>query len=288
MKQCSERRRAHILKRHRQLIYLRERKSSLTLEFNLLLQYNFKPPSTQTILDIMSDLIRDSPVGCFLRILTRNRWASFPESQPQFKLPGTYSSNLHSTMRDESTLVTWYSMDDPDNPHNWSALKKSWVSFVIMLYTFTVYIGSSLYVSSIEDIVGVFHTTSVIGSLGLSLYVIGYGVAPLLLSPLSEIPSIGRNLPYIITFFMFFICCIPLCLVDNIAGLLILRFLLGCFGSPALATGGASFGDVFSAKLMPYVITLWGGGATMAPVSYVSMYFPLRYGTRELINYNYR
>ncbi|RFU23778.1 hypothetical protein B7463_g12560, partial [Scytalidium lignicola] len=218
------------------------------------------------ILDrIMLDLIRDSPVGYCLRYLTRNRWAAFSEHQPQFKIPDAYKSNSHSCEEDRSILVTWYSADDPDNPHNWSPLKKGWVSFVILLYTFTIYIGSSLYVVSIPGIVEVFHVTNEVGSLGLSLYVLGYGAAPMILSPLSEIPSIGRNLPYIITFFLFFICCIPLCLVNSLAGLLILRLLLGCFGSPALATGGASYGDFFSANQMPYVIALWGGGATLAP-----------------------
>jgi MFS transporter, DHA1 family, multidrug resistance protein len=28
-------------------------------------------------------------------------------------------------------LVTWYTTDDRDNPHNWSQKKKSWVSFLI-------------------------------------------------------------------------------------------------------------------------------------------------------------
>ncbi|KAK6386925.1 hypothetical protein LTS17_000189 [Exophiala oligosperma] len=162
-------------------------------------------------------------------------------------------------------IVSWYEDSDPDDPHNWSPLKKGYVSFVILLYTFTVYIGTSMYTASIPDIVNMYHIPQVIGSLGLSLYVLGYGVAPLILSPLSEIPSIGRNIPYIITFFLLFILCIPMALVDNIPGLLVLRFLLGFFGSPALSTGGASYGDFYGAKIMPYVITFWGCGATLGP-----------------------
>ena len=70
------------------------------------------------------------------------------------------------------------------------------------------------------------------------------GTGPLLFSPLSEIPIIGRNPPYIITFAIFVILCVPTALVDNFAGLLVLRFLQGFFGSPCLATGGATFGDL--------------------------------------------
>jgi DHA1 family multidrug resistance protein-like MFS transporter len=54
-------------------------------------------------------------------------------------------------------------------------------------------------------------------------------------------------------------------LVDNIGGILVLRFLLGFFGSPCLATVGASYGDFYDAAAMPYVIALWGGGATLGP-----------------------
>ncbi len=42
---------------------------------------------------------------------------------------------------------------------------------------------------------------------------------------------------------------------------------LGVCGSPALATGGASYGDFYAATEMPYVLVLWGGGATLGPVS---------------------
>lgn len=167
----------------------------------------------------------------------------------------------------DSHIVSWYADDDPDNPHNWSPLKKAWLSFVILLYTFTVYIGSSLYVASITSIVETYKTSETVASLGLSFYVLGYGLGPLILAPLSEIPAIGRNPPYIFTFLIFVLLCIPTCLIDDIAGLLVLRFLLGLFGSPALATGGASYGDFYGDKEMPYVIALWGGGATLGPVS---------------------
>lgn len=76
--------------------------------------------------------------------------------------------------------------------------------------------------------------------LGLSLFVAGYGIGPLFLSPLTEIPHIGRTTPYIITLFLFMILQVPTALVTNFAGFAILRFLAGFVGSPPLATGGKS------------------------------------------------
>jgi DHA1 family multidrug resistance protein-like MFS transporter len=82
----------------------------------------------------------------------------------------------------------------------------------------------------------------------------------------SEIPAIGRCKPYIITLFLFVILQIPTALVDNIAGFMILRFLAGLVGSPPLATGGASVGDVFAPEYAPMALGLWGLSASAGPV----------------------
>jgi DHA1 family multidrug resistance protein-like MFS transporter len=76
---------------------------------------------------------------------------------------------------------------------------------------------------------------------------------------------IGRNPPYMATFAIFVILCVPTALVNNIAGLLILRFLQGFFGSPCLATGGASVGDIFSLLKLPYGLSVWAAFATSGP-----------------------
>jgi len=133
-----------------------------------------------------------------------------------------------------------YATDDRDNPQNWSARKKFLAAFLIDLYTFVVYCSSSIYISSHELIKQRFGVQDFKANLGLALYVLGYGIGPLLFSPMSEIPRFGRNVPYIWTFAIFTILALPTSLVDNLGGLLTLRFLLGFFGSPCLASGGAS------------------------------------------------
>jgi MFS transporter, DHA1 family, multidrug resistance protein len=102
-------------------------------------------------------------------------------------------------------------------------------------------------------------------SLGLALYVLGYGIGPLIFSPCSEIPIIGRNPPYMMTFAIFVILCVPTALVNNITGLLIHRFLQGLFGSPCLATGGASIGDLYNLLKLPYFLTIWACFAACGP-----------------------
>ena len=77
--------------------------------------------------------------------------------------------------KDGVTLVDWYTTDDPANPQNWSSPKKAYVGFQIFIYTFVVYCGSAIYTSSEPGIMQKFHVSQSKASLGLSMYVIGYG-----------------------------------------------------------------------------------------------------------------
>jgi len=57
----------------------------------------------------------------------------------------------------------------------------------------------------------------------------------------------------------------PTAIVNNFAGLLILRFFQGFSGSPALANGGASFGDYYPSVYVPYQLSCWVFFAWTAP-----------------------
>lgn len=242
---------------------------------------------------------RETTAGQILRLASGGRFLKYPEERIGFQVPAQYAilssdSSLlvnDSTPRrdDDETLsksddleaaavvepttpkgvttVTWYSETDPENPHNWSNGRKAWVSSFLFTYTFAGYIGSSLYTASVGGVMEHFNVSEIVASLGLTLYVLAYGLAPLILSPLSEIPAIGRNPPYAASFSLFVLLSIPIPLIDDLGGILFLRFMLGFLCSPSLTTVGASYGDYVSPQNMQYVFAFWGGGATLAPVS---------------------
>ncbi|KAL6831660.1 major facilitator superfamily domain-containing protein [Trichoderma camerunense] len=225
----------------------------------------------------MLDIFRDSPAGQIIRLISRGRLAKYPEEADDFEAPDLslrLSSDLKKPVTARSSaeadsqnfkLVTWYTENDPANPLNWSLAKKAWISVVLFFYSFAGYIGASLYAAGAPDISHIFGVNNVVTGLGLAIYVFAYGIGPMLFSPLSEVPSIGRNWPYIISFAIFVLLCIPTSVVNNFGGLLVLRFLLGFFCSPCLATVGAIYSDMFGPKEPPYVIAIWGGDTTMAP-----------------------
>jgi DHA1 family multidrug resistance protein-like MFS transporter len=132
-------------------------------------------------------------------------------------------------VEDAIIVVTWYSDKDPDNPHNWSFRNKLCTGLLVLMYTISVYIVSSLCTTSILEITSIFGVGETATALGLSLYVLRYGLGPLLFAPLSKIPAISRNPPYIYTYIIFVGLSVATVLIDNFGGLLVLRFLLGLF-----------------------------------------------------------
>ncbi|KZP04822.1 MFS general substrate transporter [Athelia psychrophila] len=165
-----------------------------------------------------------------------------------------------------SNLVGWYGPQDQDNPRNWSLYKRSFVAFSISLLTFSVYVGSAIYTSSIPSLMAEFGISQTRATLGLTLYVLAYGIGPMFLAPLQDMAHIGRNPVYIGGLAAFLLFNTAIVEAKNSSTVLVFRFLTGFVGSPALATGGASMGDIFPPQAQPYVMGIWALGAVAGPI----------------------
>ncbi|SPO24075.1 related to FLR1 - Putative H+ antiporter involved in multidrug resistance [Ustilago trichophora] len=168
--------------------------------------------------------------------------------------------------QDNHIIVEWYSDSDPENPRNWSSKKKAFVTFLIGLLTFGVYSGSAIYTPSIPGVMDEFNVGLTKATLGLSLFILGYAVGPLVLSPLSELPAVGRNWTYIPSMVVFVIFNVVASIAPNYNTLMAMRFWTGFFGSPALATGGASIADMYEGVGVAFPIAVWAVGAVCGPV----------------------
>ncbi|KAI5969215.1 FLR1 [Candida margitis] len=162
-------------------------------------------------------------------------------------------------------IVTWDGDDDPDNPYNWPFYIKAIMAFQIAFLTVSVYMGSAIYTPGVADIMEKFNINETKAVLPLTMFVIGYGIGPIFFSPLSEDSRIGRTPLYIITLFIFCIMQIPTALSTSLAGMTVLRLIAGFFASPALSTGGASFGDFITLPYFVVGLATWSLGAVCGP-----------------------
>jgi DHA1 family multidrug resistance protein-like MFS transporter len=108
-------------------------------------------------------------------------------------------------------------------------------------------------------------TSGQVSALVLSMYVLGYGIGPMIFSPLSEMPMVGRNAPYMISFAIFIIMTAIGSGINNFPGIVVIRFIQGFFGGPVLSTGAASASDIYPFNKVPYALSCWAFFAYAGP-----------------------
>ncbi|CAH6720088.1 fluconazole resistance protein 1 [[Candida] jaroonii] len=175
------------------------------------------------------------------------------------------SDNSGTTSSDERIIVTWDGEDDPNNPKNWPMYLKVLIIIQVCFLTIVVYMSSAIFTPGIEVMMEDLKISRVEATLPMTMFVIGYGIGPMFLSPMSESAVFGRTNIYIITLFLFFILQIPISIVNNIGGLAVLRFFSGIVASPSLATGAASMGDITKMPYLPITIAIWSVSAVCGP-----------------------
>ena len=171
------------------------------------------------------------------------------------------SSKTSAEVRDDASQSTRAEDDvdkDPLLPMNWSMAKKNFVLAQLCMLTFAVYAGSAIYTPGVQQISQDFHVGNVVTTLGLTLFVIGYSVGPVIWTVFSEDVKIGRTPIIVGTLFAFLLLQVGCALVQNLPGLLIMRFLSGVFGSPALAIVAGIIWDIYPPTQAAYAIALWG------------------------------
>lgn len=142
-----------------------------------------------------------------------------------------------------TTFVDW-DEDDPKKPYNWPLRKKIGVTLASGTFVFVVSFSSSAFAPARAAAASQFHTSEVVMSLPVSLFITGYALGPLIWAPISEV--IGHASLLVIGLVGCGLFQIPFALAPNTAALLISRFLQGALGSAILTVGTGMFAEVYS------------------------------------------
>ncbi|KFH40521.1 putative MFS-type transporter-like protein [Hapsidospora chrysogenum ATCC 11550] len=139
-------------------------------------------------------------------------------------------------------VVSWIP-EDAGNPYNWSKGAKWTITMISALTCFAVAFSSSAYTGTMMELMMYFRSSSTLITAGVSLYVLGFALGPLIWAPLSEI--YGRQLIFAISYGLYAVFSAACTADDGVATLLILRFFAGTFGSSPLTNAGGVVSDVF-------------------------------------------
>ncbi|KAK2748532.1 hypothetical protein FQN57_000666 [Myotisia sp. PD_48] len=137
---------------------------------------------------------------------------------------------------DDYKLVT-FTVGDPENPKNWSKGYKWYCTMVVAFTCFVVAFASSVITADLEGVMEEFNISREVSLLTITLFVIGFGVGPMVFAPLSEM--VGRKPVYVVTLFIAVIFLIPCAVSKNLATLLVCRAIDGiAFSAPMTLVGG--------------------------------------------------
>jgi multidrug resistance protein len=164
----------------------------------------------------------------------------------------------------DNNLVGWDTQDDPSNPRNFPQRRKWFILSLVSAITFLSPLASSIFAPGIPFVNADFHNTSqMLGSLAVSVYVLGFAVGPLFLSPLSEI--YGRCI--VLNCSNIFFCAFTLgcALAPNLAGLIVMRFFAGLGGSACLTIGTGVIADIFPAAERGKAVAMYSVGILFGP-----------------------
>lgn len=152
------------------------------------------------------------------------------------------SEGVEKTSKAARTVEIQY-----DDPFRFSPARKWTITVLLALCTLSSTLCSSIFSATIVVTAREFDTSETVMLLGVSLFVLGYALGPLLWGPLSEL--LGRKIPIFVGYFLFAVLQIPIALSRSLAGVLICRLLAGCFGAAPIALVSAAYADFVSTHL---------------------------------------
>ncbi|KAJ3496269.1 hypothetical protein NLG97_g2783 [Lecanicillium saksenae] len=146
----------------------------------------------------------------------------------------------------ESPFVVDFLPEDSYNPFNFSSGRKWMIIGIQATATLAVSFASSAYSGGIREIFIDFGVSQEVAILGVSLFVLGFALGPLLWAPLSEV--FGRQKLFFISYLALTAFNAGAAGANSIGALIVLRFFAGAFGSSPLTNAGGVIADIFSAS----------------------------------------
>jgi Major Facilitator Superfamily len=178
--------------------------------------------------------------------------------------PAVLHHKYEGSGTEEDPYVVDFIENDPRNPMTFSAVKKWSLTMIVAFATLAVAFVSSAYSGAVEQIIIEFGASQEVVTLGISLFVLGFVIGPLLWAPFSEL--YGRQLLFIGTYGVLTAFNAGAAGSKNMTTLLVLRFFAGAFGSSPLTNAGGVIADMFPGRERGFAMAIFAAAPFMGPV----------------------
>ncbi|KAI1412818.1 MFS general substrate transporter [Hypoxylon sp. FL1857] len=178
--------------------------------------------------------------------------------------PGIRSHRYEGLGTDESPFIVTFFDGDPRDPQQFPAFARWLLCISTGLVTFGVAFGSSSFSSIVSETKQEFGGSTELGTLGVSLFVIGFILGPFVWAPTSEL--FGRQYIFLITNLAHTAFNVGTCFAQNQATLLTLRFFSGAFGAAPLTNAGGVIADCFPPAERGLAMTVFSLVPFLGPV----------------------
>ncbi|PRT54565.1 hypothetical protein B9G98_02185 [Wickerhamiella sorbophila] len=172
--------------------------------------------------------------------------------------PWKYPLDLNSNLR----IVTFVD-EDEDDPRRMSFVRKWVITVILGLVCFGVAFCSAVVTGDIKGPRDYFHVSTEVIILTVTLFVVGFGVGPLVFAPASE--EFGRQIVYIVTFGFAVLFVIPCALARNIGTLLVCRLIDGIAFSAPMTVIGGSLADIWAVEERGIAMTVFSAAPFIGP-----------------------
>lgn len=181
---------------------------------------------------------------------------------PQFTHPLSHQRTT------PAELVDFDGPDDPYRPMNWPTHKKVSTTLLYGLVTMTASWASSSYSAGTRQVAAQFEVSTQVATLGTTLFLLGFGLGPLLWAPLSEV--YGRRPAVLIPMFVALCFSFGTAVAKDLQTVMITRFFGAFFASAPVTNTGGVLGDLFSPQYRGIAMAGYAlavvGGPTVGPI----------------------
>lgn len=176
----------------------------------------------------------------------------------------TFETPLPSPSSSNSAIPSAAAPPQPNlkkyiSPFDWSESRKTFILTISCFTTASSAFTSGVYSPGVEQMAQEWGVSHVAVLVGITTFCFGFGIAPMILSPFSEIN--GRYPVFVGSGIMFVICSICCAITQSYAGMLLARLGVGVGSSVTSSMVGGVVSDLYHAKARNTPMALFAGFA---------------------------